>query len=73
MARVSRRPAIASQNNHVALQKEGQPVVFQAGIYVRLSVVNSGIGEDCESLENQEALLREYIDAKPDIRFIEIL
>ena len=72
MARVSRRPAIASQNNHVTPQKEEQQVVFHAGIYVRLSVVNSGIGEDCESLENQEALLREYIDAKPDIRLIEV-
>lgn len=72
MARVSRRTQISNRNNHIISEQIEQQAIYDAGIYVRLSVLNSGIGDDCESLENQEALLREYLAAQTDIRFVDI-
>lgn len=57
MARVSRKPG----HRELEAQATG---VFRTAIYLRLSVEDNG-KKDAESLENQEALLREYVRPGP--------
>ena len=72
MARVSRKQQIADRNNHIVAQKSMAPKAYKAGLYIRLSVFNSGIGEECESLENQETLLRDFVASQKDIEIVEV-
>ena len=72
MARVSRKQQIADRNNHIVAEKQTVVKAYKAGIYTRLSVYNSGIGDDCESLENQEALLREFAASQSDIEIVKV-
>lgn len=72
MARVSRKQQIADRNNHIVAQKSMAPKAYKAGLYIRLSVFNSGIGEECESLENQETLLRDFVAAQKDIEVVKV-
>ena len=43
MARVSRKQQIADRNNHIVAQKSVAPKAYKAGLYIRLSVFNSGM------------------------------
>ena len=72
MARTTRKAVIAAKNNHVVPEQKKVEIIYRTGMYKRLSVEDGGIGEDCESLENQEALLREFIDRKPDLKLVSV-
>lgn len=64
MARVSRKPG----HRELEAQATG---VFRTAIYLRLSVEDNG-KKDAESLENQDALLREYVAARPYLTLSEV-
>lgn len=64
MARVSRKPGHKEAEARVA-------EVFRTAIYLRLSVEDNG-KKDADSLENQEALLREYVAARPYLALSEV-
>ena len=59
--RVSRRQQIFNRNNNVAEGKEAVKIIFRAGLYRRLSLLDGGYGKESESLENQEMLIRDYL------------
>ena len=64
MARMSRKPGHKEAEARVA-------EVFRTAIYLRLSVEDNG-KKDADSLENQEALLREYVAARPYLALSEV-
>lgn len=66
MARVSRK----SERQEIFARQE-VPGVFCTAAYLRLSVEDNG-KKDADSLENQEALLREYIAQRPYLSLTEI-
>jgi len=72
MARTSHRQQIADRNNNVAPVVKKQKILFRAGIYRRLSLLDGGKGKESESLDNQEALIREYLADYADIEIVEI-
>lgn len=42
------------------------------GIYVRLSIENSGKDDDGESIENQTSICKEYVEEHPDLKLYDI-
>ncbi len=61
MARVSRKPGTVKSIVPTEYK------LHEAGLYLRLSVIDNG-REECDSIENQEKIIREYLKQKPDIR-----
>lgn len=75
MARGSRRDKIAALFTTPDQEKAKNTAVekmYRVGIYVRLSVENGGLGEDSESLNNQEQLLVDYVSGVPDLKLVRI-
>lgn len=72
MARVSHRKQIADRNNNVIPMMQKSKIVFRAGLYRRLSLLDGGKGKESESLENQEALMREHLADYADIEIVEV-
>lgn len=73
MARGSRRDKIAALFTTPDQEKAKNTAVekmYRVGIYVRLSVENGGLGEDSESLNNQEQLLVDYVSGVPDLKLV---
>jgi len=63
MARKSRRNAQA-----VAEVSTAEMTVFNTAIYVRLSVENSGKDDDGDSIENQIAICKSYVEERPYLK-----
>lgn len=72
MARVSHRKQIADRNNNVIPMVQKSKIVFRAGLYRRLSLLDGGKGKESESLENQEVLMREHLADYADIEIVEV-
>lgn len=75
MARGSRRDKIAALFTTPDQEKAKNTAVekmYRVGIYVRLSVENGGLGEDSESLNNQEQLLVDCVSGVPDLKLVKI-
>ena len=75
MARGSRRDKIAALFTTPDQEKAKNTAVekmYRVGIYVRLSVENGGLGEDSESLNNQEQLLVDYVSGVPDLKLVKV-
>ncbi len=79
MPRKSRKEAIRAMNSGQvpeipAQRPAGQTLeqIYQAVGYARLSVVETRDRRDSEALQNQKALLRDYIQKKTDLRLIDI-
>ena len=70
--RVSRRQQIFNRNNNVAEEKEAVKIIFRAGLYRRLSLLDGGYGKESESLENQEMLIRDYLSKHSEIELADI-
>lgn len=71
MARKSRKAVIQAALDGKPLPEESkasQPVVWNAGGYVRLSVMETRDRKDSQALSNQMELLRGFIAQKPDLR-----
>ena len=71
MARKSRKAVIQAALDGKPLpekSKASQPVVWNAGGYVRLSVMETRDRKDSQALSNQMELLRGFIAQKPDLR-----
>lgn len=73
MARKSRKETIQAVlgGRAVAPEVGGKrtEAVWNAGGYARLSILETRDRKDSEALSNQKALLREYITARPDLKF----
>lgn len=67
MARKSRKKCATLQVKH-----ESSFSAYATGIYVRLSVENSGKQDDGNSIENQISLCKEYAGGHPELRIEEI-
>ena len=63
MARKSRKNAQA-----VAEVSTAEMTVFNTAIYVRLSVENSGKDDDGDSIENQIAICKSYVEERPYLK-----
>ena len=70
--RVSRRQQIFNRNNNVAEEKKAVKIIFHAGLYRRLSLLDGGYGKESESLENQEMLIRDYLLKHSEIELADI-
>lgn len=73
MARKSRKDSIRAVNAGQALPKTAaQPVdsvkIYRTVGYARLSIMETRDRKDNESLQNQKALLREFIGKQPDLQ-----
>lgn len=74
MARKSRKELIATLRAGAVPEKaqsaavEEAPRQYSAGAYARLSVLETRDKKDSEALQNQKALLREYIAEHPELR-----
>lgn len=66
MARISRK-----SDSHKKTESKFDPEGFRTAIYVRLSVEDNG-KEDADSLENQIALLQDYLHSHPNLKLVEI-
>ena len=66
MARISRK-----SDSHKKTECKLDPESFRTAIYVRLSVEDNG-KEDADSLENQIALLQDYLRNHPNLKLVEI-
>ena len=66
MARISRK-----SDSHKKTEGKRDPESFRTAIYVRLSVEDNG-KEDADSLENQIALLQDYLHDHPNLKLVEI-
>ena len=66
MARISRK-----SDSHKKTESKFDPEGFRTAIYVRLSVEDNG-KEDADSLENQIALLQDYLRNHPNLKLVEI-
>ena len=57
-------------------QKEDSTIVTASytmtGIYVRLSIENSGKDDDGDSIENQTSICKEYVEEHPDLKLYDI-
>lgn len=74
MARKSRKDSIRAVNAGQSVPKpDPQPVsqakTYRAVGYARLSIMETRDRKDNEALQNQKALLREFIEKQPDLRF----
>ena len=65
MARVSRK------QNTIKPEVKEKASLVQAAVYLRLSVKDNG-KDDCDSIENQEMIVRNYLKNKPDIAIAKI-
>lgn len=70
--RVSRRQLILDRNNNVITVQNKVKITYKAGIYRRLSLLDGGHGQESESLENQELLIRDYLAEHPEIELVDI-
>ena len=69
MARKSRKAQV--QNKPAAVVKK-EAAALSAAIYARLSVENSGKNDDGNSLQNQIAVCKDYLDGCPYLRLVEV-
>ena len=65
MARVSRK------QNTIKPEVKEKASLVQAAVYLRLSVKDNG-KDDCDSIENQEMIVRNYLKNKPDITIAKV-
>lgn len=65
MARVSRK------QNTIKPEVKEKASLVQAAVYLRLSVKDNG-KDDCDSIENQEMIVRNYLKNKPDIAIAKV-
>ncbi|MBQ8412965.1 MAG: recombinase family protein, partial [Lachnospiraceae bacterium] len=65
MARVSRK------QNTIKPEAKEKASLVQAAVYLRLSVKDNG-KDDCDSIENQEMIVRSYLKNKPDIAIAKV-
>jgi len=76
MARKSRKDLIRAVNSGQALlEQQPQTVaetIYTAVGYARLSVLETRDRKDSEALQNQKALLQEYIQGQPDLKLLSI-
>lgn len=77
MARKSRKDLIRAANSGQALPEQKQSevpaeVVYTAVGYARLSVLETRDRKDSEALQNQKALIREYIQGQKDLKLLSI-
>ena len=77
MARKSRKDLIRAANSGQALPKQQQTVVpaevvYTAVGYARLSVLETRDRKDSEALQNQKALIREYIQGQKELKLLSI-
>lgn len=72
MARTSRKDAIRARNAgqpvHQAVPASKPEPVYNAAGYARLSIMETRDRKDSEALQNQTALLREFIEKHPELR-----
>ena len=66
MARKSRKPS-ASGTLDTAAQAKAEMKLYRTAVYARLSVEDSK-NPDCDTIENQLSLVRNYVDSKPYLR-----
>ncbi len=69
MARKSRKAQV--QNKPVAEVKK-EAAALSTAIYARLSVENSGKDDDGNSLQNQIAVCKDYLDGCPHLQLTEV-
>ena len=69
MARKSRKAQV--QNKPAAVVKK-EAAALSTAIYARLSVENSGKNDDGNSLQNQIAVCKDYLDGCPYLRLVEV-
>lgn len=67
MARKSRR----NDNQAIDTKTVTAPYTM-TGIYVRLSIENSGKDDDGDSIENQISICKEYVEEHPDLKLYDI-
>lgn len=66
MARKSRKP-YASGTLDAAAQAKAEMKLYRTAVYARLSVEDSK-NPDCDTIENQLSLVRNYVESKPYLR-----
>ena len=66
MARISRKSGTSKKP-----EPQKKICGLRTALYVRLSVEDNG-KEDADSLENQEALLRDYLEERPYLELVEV-
>ncbi|MCD8380951.1 MAG: recombinase family protein [Lachnospiraceae bacterium] len=66
MARKSRKPS-ASGTQDAAAQAKTEMKLYRTAVYARLSVEDSK-NPDCDTIENQLSLVRNYVESKPYLR-----
>lgn len=75
MARKSRKDLIRAANSGQLVPKQAQAVseiiYFTVG-YARLSVLETRDRKDSEALQNQKALLLEFIQSQPDLKLLSL-
>lgn len=70
--RVSRRQQISDRNNNIVTAKATQKHTYKAGMYKRLSLLDSRQKRPSESLNNQELLIRDYLLEHPEIELVDV-
>ena len=68
MARKSRKPSVSEQGmQNTGVQAKTEMKLYRTAVYARLSVEDSK-NPDCDTIENQLSLVRNYIESKPYLR-----
>lgn len=68
MARKSRKPSVSGQGmQNAAAQAKTEMKLYRTAVYARLSVEDSK-NPDCDTIENQLSLVRNYIESKPYLK-----
>jgi DNA invertase Pin-like site-specific DNA recombinase len=68
MARKSRKPAVSGAGmQDAAAQAKQDMKIYRTAVYARLSVEDSK-SPDCDTIENQLSLVRNYVESKPYLR-----
>lgn len=68
MARKSRKPAVSEMGmQDTAAQAKPDMKIYRTAVYARLSVEDSK-NPDCDTIENQLSLVRNYVESKPYLR-----
>lgn len=68
MARKSRKPAVSGAGmQDAAAQAKQDMKIYRTAVYARLSVEDSK-NPDCDTIENQLSLVRNYVESKPYLR-----
>ena len=68
MARKSRKPSVSEQGmQNAGVQAKTEMKLYRTAVYARLSVEDSK-NPDCDTIENQLSLVRNYIESKPYLR-----